>query len=372
MKICRRGPAGPRRSFKLTHGRHIWAAVLAWLVPITGLTLACMPLVVCQEIESTSLGDPSHATEQPVADTSAAAARVLAGLIDRLSIGDAFASKVRQRVWLRGREVVGVGTYEQAGHGSGQFNLQVNMLDGDGKHALQQISDGRLAWTRQQIGDDLQLKRVDVGRLDQWVSPSATNPLLPVMGSEMLPNPVLATTFARLPPSVRVGGFVEMMENVAFQNNLSLATGRLQDQRVWIVTADLSHAARRSIHPDGDDTWPVLCPTRTVIAVAQEDAPETGFGRGLPLRIEFYSDPLDESEDGDEDDSHQGEVTKGPERQLISLLELYQVRPIDPPPVERFRFENQDSELHFVNETDRYLNRYGIELTSRQSRMLRR
>ncbi|MEM9364603.1 MAG: hypothetical protein AAGD07_01320 [Planctomycetota bacterium] len=308
--------------------------------------------------------------QAPDKDTSEAAARVLAGMVDRLSIGDAFASKVRQRVWLRGREVVGQGTYEQAGRGSGQFNLQVNMLDGDGQHALQQISDGRLAWTRQQIGDQLQLRRVDVGRLDQWVSPSASNPLLPLLAGETSPRPVLTSTFAKLPPSVRVGGFVEMIENIAFQNRLSLATGRLQEQRVWIVTADLTVLARRRIHPEGDDTWPVLCPTRTVIAIAQEDTPETRFGRGLPVRIEFYSDPLNEDDQVDESETPSESATRVPERQLISLLELHQVRPIDPPPVERFRFENQN--IDFVNETDRYLNRYGIELTNRQSRTLRR
>ncbi len=83
-----------------------------------------------------------------------------------------FHAKVRETVWTNGREVVGVGTYEQAGGGSGRFNLQVTMHDGDGKHRLQQISDGRLAWTRTEIAGKVSLRRVDVGRLDEWVGKS--------------------------------------------------------------------------------------------------------------------------------------------------------------------------------------------------------
>ena len=84
----------------------------------------------------------------------------------------------------RGREVVGVGTYEQAGGGSGQYNLQVTMHDGDGKHRLQQISDGKLAWTRTEIAGKVSLRRVDVGRLEEWVrgiaDPTGLSPKLKV------------------------------------------------------------------------------------------------------------------------------------------------------------------------------------------------
>ena len=40
----------------------------------------------------------------------------------------------------------------------------MTMHDGKGKHTLQQISDGRLAWTRTQIGETVQLQRVDVAQ----------------------------------------------------------------------------------------------------------------------------------------------------------------------------------------------------------------
>ena len=47
-------------------------------------------------------------------------------------------------------------------------------------------------------------------------------------------------------------------------------------------------------------------------------------------------------------------------RRLITLIEMYSLRQIEPPPAERFRFDNQDAEVNFVNETDRYVESYGV------------
>ena len=104
------------------------------------------------------------------AQSETQAVQLLRAVLEMVVNGPAFDAKVRETVWTTGRGVVGVGTYEQAGGGTGRFNLQVTMHDGDGKHRLQQISDGRLAWTRTEISGKVSLRRVDVGRLDEWVS----------------------------------------------------------------------------------------------------------------------------------------------------------------------------------------------------------
>ena len=51
---------------------------------------------------------------------------------------------------------------------------------------------------------------------------------------------------------------------------------------------------------------------------------------------------------------------------LITLIELYSIRPITPPSVERFRFENHDAEFNFI-ERNRSLHSsmYGVRLTDR-------
>lgn len=305
------------------------------------------------------------------------ARRLLARVIEQIALGPAFDAKIRQRVRVGDREVIGVGTYEQAGDGSGWFNLQVAMHDGDGKHTLQQISDGRLTWTRKQIGEEVILQRVDVGRLDQWVQ-GAVAPVYhqPSASAEPIAN--------HLPPSVRVGAWTEMLERIAADHDLTLASGRLEQREVWIVRGKLRADVRAQQLTDfGTENWPELCPTEVVVAIAKSAAIETGFGKGLPLRIEFWSDPVgthlspEEGADrpGSQSDSEPDATTAAlsvEPSHLISVIELYSIRPISPPPIGRFRFENQDMEVNFTNDTGRYLSRYGIHITERQSRMLRR
>lgn len=332
--------------------------------------------------------------------TNGPADRLITQTIQRIAMGPAFDAKVRQRVWVSGREILGVGTYEQAGQGSGQFNLQVTMLDGDGKHTLQQVSDGRLAWTREQIGEQISLRRVDVGRLDQWVNDSLAS--LFGRGTQNSRSP------ATLKPSVRVGAWTEMMDTIASEHDLTLQSGQLEGRDVWIVKGTLRDDVRaQRLQEFGTTTWPELCPTQVVVLIARSNDPESEFGKGLPLRIEYWGDPVSQRTADQQDapqtaendakssdeidasgavdaDASETSVVDGSTAQsrtsnermlncpLISLIELYSLRPISPPPIGRFRFENQDLDVDFSNETDRYLSRYGIAITERQSRLLRR
>ena len=76
------------------------------------------------------------------------------------------------------------------------------------------------------------------------------------------------------------------------------------------------------------------------------------------------SDPIAAAEDEDDPAAKNG--------RLITLIELYAIQPINPPSAERFRFENQDDEVNFTNETDRYIEQFGVQLTERELRQLRR
>ena len=267
-------------------------------------------------------------------------------VINRLANGDAFDAKVRQRVWTAGREVVGVGTYIQAGGGTGRFNLQFTMHDGDGKHTLQQICDGRLAWTRTEIADHVSLRRVDVGRLNGSLINYQTN------------------SATSIPPRLRVGAWTEMLDSVRRDYVLRLGTSQLQSRRVWVIRGNLSESARRRILTESrSKKLPELFPTRVNVAIADQPDPATGFGQGLPVRLEFWSDTIAtaKSPSASEKDGR-----------LVSLMELYSMRPIQAPPVERFRFDQQEAPVNFVNETDRYLRRFGIRMTDNQRNRRRR
>ena len=292
--------------------------------------------------EVANAADSSSAeTEDSHSQSSIAADKLLTQVIDRLANGKPFDCKVRQRVRTAGREVVGVGTYLQVGGGTGQFFFQMKMHDGQGKHALHQISDGRLAWTRSEISGKVALSRVDVGWLDE--------------GARTLRRR------DRVKPSMRVGGPSEILDTLDDHYDLKLGRSSLEGKPLLVVIGNLKQSRRDKVKRLAGGSIPNLYPTRVNVAIAQDEDSKTGFGKGLPVRIEHLSDPITSSvEDGE------GGQKQQTRRQMISLLEFYSVRPITAPPIERFRFENQDAEVDFANETHRYEERFDIRVSAKE------
>ena len=214
--------------------------------------------------------------------------------------------------------------------------------DGDGKHTLQQISDGRLAWTRTEIADKVALRRVDVGRLN---------------GS--LIN-YQSTANTSVSPRLRVGAWTEMLDSIDRDYVLRLGASQLQSRPVWVIRGTLSESARRRILTESRaKKLPELFPTRVNVAIADQVDPETGFGQGLPVRFEYWSDPISVTD-------KTGTSKLASEGRLVSLMELYSMRAVTAPPVERFRFDQNEAPVNFVNETDRYMKRFGIRVTDSQ------
>jgi hypothetical protein len=154
-----------------------------------------------------------------------------------------------------------------------------------------------------------------------------------------------------------------MLDTLRFEYDLKLGTSQLGERPLWVVIGNLKPARREQVRAAwGRDSWPQLYPTRVHVAIAKTDDPETGFGKGLPVRIEHFSDPIATAPAASRQEaSGEGTVKR---RRMISLLEFYSIRPVSPPPIERFRFENQDAAIDFVNETDRYENRFGIRVSA--------
>lgn len=277
----------------------------------------------------------------PTTTSDPEALAFLRQMMDFIGNGPAFDAKVRETVWTAGREVVGVGTYEQSGGGSGQFNLQITM-HADGKHRLQQISDGKLAWTRTEIAGKVSLRRVDVGRLEEWVRGATEDTLIS--------------------PKLKVGAWGEMLNTMSTDYAVRMDMATLKNERLRVLIGDLKPERRVEVLSDAERTdWPFLYPTRMHVAVKATPDTETGLGQWVPSRIEFWSDPIETVGSSEE---------KKARRHLIARIELYSLRQINPPAPERFRFDNQDAEVNFVNETDRYVEPYGVNLTQGQRRQL--
>ncbi len=333
----------------------------------------------------------AHAAAKASVNRSARQAQTLAQrTLERLAMGDAFDAKLRQRIWVGGREVIGVGHYEQGGGGSGRFSLEMTIHDGDSRQSMRQISDGKLAWVRTQIGSTISIQRVDIGRIDEFERERSPRRPASTMARLADPSTPLAS---RLPARLAVGGLAELIDQVATDYDLRLGKGNVEETPVWILRGELTQEARqRLIEAAGKPELPPLCPAEVRVAIAAVPSP-SGFGIGLPIRFEFWSeppprapDPLGvtlanhprtesleptESRTGDEATAT-GQATAtdatavsadlplvadSPEGRLISLLEVYSLRKIEPSPEARFRFESDDRAVTFVNDTRRYLDR---------------
>ncbi|WP_372721351.1 hypothetical protein [Novipirellula sp.] len=323
-------------SFTRRRGGSNWIVLLCLGVVFLTFSALDWQITVADTPHSETEAGPDPSDQAAVLENEEAAKKLLRRVIFQLASGPAFESKVRQRVWTTGREVVGVGTYEQSGHTTGQFNFQMTMHDGEGKHTLQQMSDGRLAWTRSEVAGEISLRRVDVARLDEWSASSPRENALPLR--------------------VRVGGWIELLEQIQPEHQLQIASGRLQGQPVWVVTATLPESKQDKVmQTSGREEWPTLYPVKVSVVISKVGNKESGFGKFMPLRIEHWSRAMDEPTDSEAEEISQAE-------RLISLVELYSIRQIAPPPIERFRFENRDAEVNFTNETDRYLKRFGVNV----------
>ncbi len=162
-----------------------------------------------------------------------------------------------------------------------------------------------------------------------------------------------------VPARYKVGGLAELIDSITRDYDLQLKRGTVDRQPVWILHGKLSEAAKERINKvSGRKSWPPLCPVEVRVAVtATADA--TGFGAGLPLRIEFWSEPMVTDKPTAEppvaeDKDNESDAPRG---RLISTLEIYEARRIKAQPEDHFRFERDDEQFTFVNETKTYLDR---------------
>lgn len=242
------------------------------------------------------------------------AAALAERMIEFLSLGPPLEAKLRQRVWAAGREVVEVGHYQQAGRGSGRLRMELQVPIADGKSRWQQTCDGRLAWTREEMAGEIRVRRVDLGKLEESTA---------------------AARSQRVPPRLRVGGLVEIIDRIQADFDLRLSEGHIDGNPMLVLKGTLrDEVAKELLQNLQRKDWPELVPRQVRIAVAADS-----LAAPLPSRIEFWSKP---------------------EGRLISLLEIYDVAEIETPGIDQFRFEPGGHD--FTNETEMYIARFGLGL----------
>ncbi len=255
--------------------------------------------------------------------------RVLAAVDGQRSIS----AKVRHKVDLLGREVLGSGIYLQQGRGAErQLRLELKLQTAGTVSSVQQICDGSNLWVLENVAGRENLLHVDVARLRRArpKSPTAT------VADGWLGLGGLPKLLAGLDGSFRFS---------------SVAESRLEELRVWTLEGQWEPAKLAALLPDQKDAIlaggavdltklaPNL-PDRVVVHVGCDDL--------FPYRIEYWRGAA----------GGKGAKTAEAEKLLV-LMELYEVRlgaPIDPQ-----QFTLPRSPLKPVDRTQAYLDKLGLE-----------
>ena len=100
-------------------------------------------------------------------DDASQAERIVASSLARIGRADTVAIRLRQRVRLGDRVLVGVGRYLQAGQGEEQrFRFETSLTSDSESFEITEVSDGIFCWLHRRIGPDpASLHRIDIQRV---------------------------------------------------------------------------------------------------------------------------------------------------------------------------------------------------------------
>ncbi|MEZ6089001.1 MAG: hypothetical protein R3C05_13440 [Pirellulaceae bacterium] len=281
--------------------------------------------------QSQSLDEPANEIESENASPSAPfpdenakkAWQILnASIIQLIDKGPAFEAKLRQVTRVEGQEVRAVGRYIQSSRSRGLMRMELQSSINNKISRFEQTCDGRLVWTREQVGDDVRIRRVDVGRLDE----------------------IAYTT--GISARFKVGGLPELLDSIAWDYDLKLVRGVLKEtQQVWILRGKMKSERLQQLLDEHElKSIPDEMPTHVRVAIAAD-----GPFRLIPVRMEFSGDPVS------------GSI--GPSR-LISEMDIYELTAIQPPKEELFRYNTSEEDAHFTNETQDYIDRFQMRMAS--------
>lgn len=247
---------------------------------VVGLVLAgWVAVAVTAASQPTSVYNrgPGPRPEADGAEAAAQAERIVASSLARLARADSVSLRLRQRVRIGDRVLVGTGRYLQAGRGEEQrFRFEATLTCDTESFETTEVSDGLFCWIYRRFSRDKpELQRIDVQRVRSRL--------------EELKVPDPSETAAYLGGMQRCLWWVRQW----FWFEEAVA-GELDGRPVWFITGrtppgalagvmpDLAEAAQRpeGIHPEElPDGWP----WRVRLAVGKADL--------LPYRLEYLGIP---------------------------------------------------------------------------------
>jgi hypothetical protein len=318
-----------RQNPKMNSILPILALVLSWTAWST-ICQAQTPL----SLDASNQGVASAAAAPATGGVSAEA--LVRHVIANLDAQPSIAAKVRHRVDLLDRTLIGSGVYLQQGRGPGRvfrFELELQMNQQQG--SVRQVCDGTKFWLAETLGDDTSLIAVDVARLNRARPKSAPAPSAPI--------------------GLTLGGIPKLLANL---DNVfvfdTIVESRLEDLRVWSLEGQWKRPRLIQMLPDQKDAIEAGKPSdlkKLAPNMPERVVLHVGVDDGFPYRIEYWkSDPKRKDDKSREDD------------RLLVLLEFYEVKlgaKIDP-----LEFAFDPKGVKPIDRTVEYLDRLGLEETA--------
>jgi hypothetical protein len=303
-------------------------------------SLPSLAALLCVAFGAAALGqNPAPGPAQPAPATAATASeplgdKLVAQAVANLEAIPSLTAKIRHRVDLLGRPLIGTGDYAQQGRGPGRaFRLDLQLRTSLSATSIEHVSNGQQLWMFEELDGHENLALVDVARLQRGIPKLQSQP----------PSPLVWLSLGGLPKLL-----VGLQESFRFGHVIE---SRLDDLRVWTVEGrwnptrlaqllpDQTAAINSGGHVDLNQLTPNV-PHRVVLHVGADDL--------FPYRIEYWR-----TETGDDGKSP-------PREKLMAVMEWYEVQlgaRIDPA---RFTYQ-PPAKLNPSDRTKEWLDRLGLE-----------
>jgi hypothetical protein len=153
-------------------------------------------------------------------------------------------------------------------------------------------------------------------------------------GGEALVGTESSGEYGLVSPWLRIGGLAELLDRIQAEYDLQVTEGYLEETPMMILKGQMKEDQIQQLMSGTEGEFPELVPRHVRVAIPVNHAQVP-----IPARIEFWT--------------RVGGT-------LLSMIEIYDLTEIEPPTVDRFRFEPRGDD--FTNETDIYLRRFGFQV----------
>jgi hypothetical protein len=269
---------------------------------------------------------PAAVASEPLGD------KLIAQAVANLDAAPSLTAKIRHRIELMGRPLIGTGDYAQQGRGAARaFRLDLQLRTSLSATSIEHVCNGQQLWMFEELDGHEHLTVIDVARLHRGIPKPKV----------AAPSPMAWLSLGGLPKLL-----IGLQESFRFGH---VVESRLDDLRVWTVEGRWNPARLAQLLPDqaaainsgGAVDLSQLTPNvphRVVLHVGADDL--------FPYRIEYWR-------------SDSGDKETAPSEKLMAVMEWYEVQigaRIDPA-----RFAYQPPEKLIPNDrTKEWLDRLGL------------